>query len=249
MDGVRRIEIGDGERRNALTLADRRRLAAALRGADRDPEVRVIVLRGAGGHFCSGGDVREFERERDWVEAQRYAVQVAQESFAALRLSKTASIACVEGVAAGAGMYLALACDVVVAADSARFHPSHLDLGVVPDWGALWLLPRLVGLARAKALVIGGGSIEAAAAERIGLIAECVPAARLEAVVDGYCERLTGLPAEAVALALHGLEESGQLSAPDFLEWEAAAIAATASSPEHRQRVREFLGHDRPGSA
>jgi enoyl-CoA hydratase/carnithine racemase len=238
---ARWITIDNPDTRNALTVADRSDLSAALREADGDPDAAVIVLTGEGGQFCSGGDIREFDRERTTLEASRYASEIAQPVFVALRESHTPTIARVKGVAAGAGMYLALGCDIVIAESTARFVPAHLELAAPPDWGALWLMPRLIGVARAKKYLLTSQPIGAGQAADWGLIAEAVPAADLDHTVQTYCERIARFDPSVVSITRRGLDRSLDQSLSSFLEWEALAIAATLQRPEHRNQVKAFL--------
>jgi 2-(1,2-epoxy-1,2-dihydrophenyl)acetyl-CoA isomerase len=166
---------------------------------------------------------------------------IAQATFRALRNLRKPTVARVEGAAAGAGMFLALGCDIVVAADTARFVASHLNLALPPDWGGIWLLPRLVGLARAKALLLTGRPLAAPQAADWGLIAEAVPAADLDATVAGYCAALAAAPPLPLGLARLGLDRSLDTPLDAFLRWEADAVALCLTSPEHHQRVSAFL--------
>ncbi len=249
-DGVCRVTLDRPHVRNALSTLGRTALATTLRAADRDPDVRVVVVSGSGGHFCAGGDINEFVVERTHAEARRYATEFAQPVFTVMRAMTTPTIACVEGVAAGAGMFLALGCDFVVAAHGSRFIASHLNLGVPPDWGSLWLMPRLVGLARAKSTLLTRRPLAAEVALTWGLIAECVPAADLAAVVDGYVADLVAAPSEALGIARQGLDRSFDMGLESFLEWEADVIAQTMVTDEHRRRVLAFIQRPRavPGS-
>jgi len=239
--GVRTLTLDRVEVRNALSLELRRQLPQALLAADADPAVRVVVITGAGGHFCSGADIGELDHDWTPAEAADYMTSVAQPTFLALRRLRTPSVARVEGAAAGAGMFLALGCDIVVAADDARFVASHLNLALPPDWGGIWLLPRLVGLARAKALLLTGRALPAARAAEWGLIAEAVPAADLDVTVAGYCEALAAAPPLPLGLARLGLDRSLDTPLDAFLQWEADAVALCLTAPEHRERVQKFL--------
>jgi 2-(1,2-epoxy-1,2-dihydrophenyl)acetyl-CoA isomerase len=245
--GVRTLTLDRVEVRNALTVELRRALPEALAVADADPAVRVVVITGAGGHFCAGADIAGLDREWTPGAAADYMTSLAQTTFRALRSLRTPTVARVEGVAAGAGMFLALGCDIVVAADDARFVASHLNLALPPDWGGIWLLPRLVGLARAKALLLTGRPLPAARAAEWGLIAESVPAADLDAAVAGYCQALAAAPPLPLGLARLGLDRSLDTPLDAFLEWEADAVALCLPSPEHRERVQAFLQARHPG--
>ncbi|HYT40053.1 MAG TPA: enoyl-CoA hydratase-related protein, partial [Acidimicrobiia bacterium] len=182
-------------------------------------------------------------------EAADYVASLAQATFRALRGLHTPTVARVEGVAAGAGMFLALGCDIVVAADDARFVASHLNLALPPDWGGIWLLPRLVGLARAKALLLTGRPLSAARAADWGLIAEAVPAAELDATVAGYCAALAAAPPRPLGLARLGLDRSLDTPLEAFLQWEADAVAQCLTAPEHRERVQSFIAAKRAPSS
>jgi 2-(1,2-epoxy-1,2-dihydrophenyl)acetyl-CoA isomerase len=239
--GVRTLTLHRPDVRNALSLELRRLLPEALAAADADPAVRVVVLTGAGGHFCAGADIAALDREWTPAEAAEYMGTVAQATFRALRSMRTPVVARVEGFAVGAGLFLALACDIVVAADDARFVAAHLNLALPPDWGGLWLVPRLVGMARAKALLLTGRPLPAGRAAEWGLIAEAVPAAELDGTVAGYCQALAAAPPLPLGLARLGLDRSLDTPLDDFLAWEADAVAQCLTSPEHRRRVTRLL--------
>lgn len=244
-DGVCRITVRRPATRNALTSADRWGLADALARADADPGCRTVVITGAGDHYCSGGDVSEFAERKDRTAAQTYGLTTAQVVFRTLRGMRTPTIARVRGVAAGAGMFLALGCDIVVADESAQFFAAHMRLGVVPDWGAVWLMPRLVGQAKAKALLLTGGTIGAADAAACGLIAEYTSSETLDERVDWYCRRIASFPARVVELTRMGIDRSLDTSLGEFLAWEATTIGEVMSSDEHARRVAEFLARQR----
>jgi 2-(1,2-epoxy-1,2-dihydrophenyl)acetyl-CoA isomerase len=244
-EGVRTLTLDRVESRNALTLELRRQLPEVLATADADPAVRVIVITGASGHFCAGADISELDRDWTPSEATEYMTSLAQPTIRVLRGLRTPTIARVEGVAAGAGMFLALGCDIVIAAEDARFVASHLSLALAPDWGGLWLLPRLVGLARAKALLLTGRPLLGSEAAEWGLIAEAVPAADLEAAVARYCRALAAAPPLPLGLARVGLDRSLDTPLDAFLQWEADAVALCLIAPEHRERVQAFLAAKR----
>ena len=239
--GVRTLTLDRPEVRNALSLQLRRSLPEALSAADADPAVRVIVVTGAGGHFCAGADIAALDRDWTPTEAAEYMRTLGQATFRTLRGLGTPTVARVEGAAAGAGMFLALACDIVVAADDAFFVASHLNLALPPDWGGMWLLPRLVGLARAKALLLAARGLPATRAAEWGLIAEAVPAAELDATVAGYCQALAAAPPLPLGLARLGLDRSLDTPLEAFLDWEADTVALCLTDPEHRRRVTRFL--------
>ncbi|CAN5209266.1 2-(1,2-epoxy-1,2-dihydrophenyl)acetyl-CoA isomerase PaaG [soil metagenome] len=242
--GVRTFELGPEKSRNALSLATRRALAEQLSEADRDPSIRVIVVTGAGNAFCSGADITEVPRGYSAVQAYRYMTETSQSVSHVLAGLRTPTIARVAGVAAGAGMFLALGCDVVVAAESARFIPSQLKLGLPPDWSGLWILPKLVGRAKAKAILLRAEPVTARDAMAMGMIAECVADDRLDDVVRDYAARITALPPLAVSLVKDGLDRNSHASLGEFEAWEASAVGLAITSVEYEERVKEFL--DKP---
>ena len=244
-NGIRRIRINRPRTRNALVVEDRIALGNALSSADQDPATRVVVVSGTDGNFCSGADIGELALRRDEREVRAYASSVAQTVFRSLRTMRKPTIAEVEGSAAGAGMYLALGCDVVIASEDAMFHPSHSRIGLVPDWGALWILPRLVGLARARVILLGGRPVPATTAAAWGMIADAVPAGMLRNTVERYCADLTSGTDLSIGLTRAGLDISEDSRLEEFLEWEADAIAKTLADREHRDRVAAFLDRKR----
>lgn len=196
------VRLRNAARRNALSLQLRAELIDALEQGMAEASVRVIVLTGDGGHFCSGGDIASMEgvdglggRER-MCRAQRLVRLITQ--------GEKPVIAAVEGHAAGAGMCLAAACDIVVAARDARFACTFNRIGLAPDLGAAWTLPLRIGMGRARLLMLSGRTIDAVTAERYGLV-ELVsaPGEALEAAMALAREMSTTAPlSNAFAKAL-----------------------------------------------
>src|SRR5262249_6923996 len=153
---------------------------AALDEIEADPAVRVLVLTGAGGHFCAGGDMKSLRERRPTAAEHVERVRVLNRLVLRLRSFPRPSIALGEGSALGSGFSLALCCDLVVAAGSARFGQVFGKVGLVPDGGASWLLPRIVGAARAKELLYTGEIFDAQRALSLGLVNRVVEPARLE---------------------------------------------------------------------
>src|SRR3989442_724758 len=185
-DGVVTITMNRPRRKNAVNPTMLRELTAALDQTAADPDVRVVVLTGAEGEFCSGADLAEGEALSDGLVYMRCIADLA------LRLHRLPrpTIARVDGVAAGMGVNLALGCDLIVASDGARFSEIFARRGLSLDCGGSWLLPRPVGLHRAKELAFFADVISAAEAERVGLVNRVVPAAGLDAFVDDWADRL-----------------------------------------------------------
>jgi 2-(1,2-epoxy-1,2-dihydrophenyl)acetyl-CoA isomerase len=170
------------ERRNALSLTLREHLHDRLFDAMNDPEVKVLVLTGEGAHFCSGGDLSSFDGVTP--AGGRARMQRVQRVVRLLVNGEKPVIAAIEGHAAGAGLSLSAACDIVVASSEAKFSCTFNRIGLVPDLGGLWTLPARMGLGRAKMMVMSGRVLDAKAAEAQGLVDEIVePGKALEAAV------------------------------------------------------------------
>ena len=188
IDGIARITLNRPDAGNALTPDQRDRLIDLFLEASADLRVRVVVLGAAGTHFCTGADLRaprnvESPRpdgapERTLGDVGRMIKRGAQRLVTSILDCEKPVIAAVNGTAAGIGAHIALACDLIVAAESARFIEVFVRRGITPDGGGAYLLPRMIGLAKAKELVFLGDDLSAADAERIGLINKVVPAGR-----------------------------------------------------------------------
>jgi len=227
--------------RNAMDLPMRAAFARAVATALEDEDVRVIVLTGHGGHFCAGGDVRTMTPEAI-ADAPAGRRRMRQAQAAVERLARTDKpvIAAVDGVAYGGGFGLALLADLILATPSARFCLSFLQMGLVPDCGVMYTLPRLVGVQRAKALIFTGRVLDADTALAWGVVTELVPAAQLAARAQALAETLAQSSVTALALAKTGVDQSLSSTLPAMLEYEAAAQGVAFASEEHREAVRRF---------
>jgi 2-(1,2-epoxy-1,2-dihydrophenyl)acetyl-CoA isomerase len=240
-DAIATLTLNRPEARNALDLAMREELEAALRALDGDAGVRVLVVRGAGAHFCAGGDVKFMQARRMTAAEGEQRVEAMNRAILALARFRTPTIAMVDGYAVGAGCNLALACDLVVASDRARFGEVFARLGLVPDGGGTWLLPRRVGLARAKELVFTAEPIPAAEAERIGLVNRVVPAAELAAQTVALARRIADGPPRALAMAKSLLTRGLGMDLETSLSWEALVQGMMIESEDHREGLAAFF--------
>ena len=184
---------------NAYDVAMRDDLFAALGAADDDPDLRVLVLRGRGPAFSTGGDVREFGTAPSAVVAR--VVRWRRDVWGRLLALRAATLAAVHGYAVGGGMEMALLCDVCIAADDARFALPETGLGMIPGVGGTQTVPRRAGVGRALDLVLGGGWLDARAAAAAGLVHRVVPRARLEALALVLARRLAALDPAGVHAA------------------------------------------------
>nr|WP_079167175.1 enoyl-CoA hydratase-related protein [Streptomyces nanshensis] len=233
--GVSWITLNRPEAMNALTPEQRERIIALLADASADPAVRAVVLTGTGRGFCAGADLRgapDRVRERLPGDVARTIRLGAQRLVAAVLDCEKPVIAAVNGTAAGIGAHLAFACDLVLAADTARFIEVFVRRGLVPDGGGAYLLPRLVGPQRAKELMFFGDALSAADAERLGLVNRTVEAGELEAVATAWAERLAAGPTRALAL-------TKQLVNDALTGDRATAFAAEAAAQEINMTTRD----------
>ncbi len=222
-DGIGRLTLNRPERLNSFTVAMHAEVRELLERLTREPVLRVLILSGAGRGFCAGQDLSDRavrtsgEAPVDLGESieQRYKPLVL-----ALRGLPVPVIAAVNGVAAGAGANIALACDLVIAARSATFIQSFIKIGLVPDCGGTWFLPRLVGEARARGLALLGEKLSAEQAEDWGLIWRCVEDAELGSVVEGVARQLAASPPLGLTRTKQALQGAGGRSLPEQLDIE-----------------------------
>jgi 2-(1,2-epoxy-1,2-dihydrophenyl)acetyl-CoA isomerase len=240
-DGVATLTLNRPDARNALDMAMRRDLETALARLDADTSVRVLVVRGAGEHFSAGGDIK-LMRDTPMTAAEGQArVEAINRAILALARFRAPTIAMVDGAAAGAGCNLALACDLVVASDRARFGEVFARIGLIPDAGGTYFLSRRVGLARAKELVFTAEIIDAREAERIGLVNRVVRVADLQPETLALARRIADGPPRALAAAKALLDRAPGLDLESALHWEALTQGAMIATADHREGLRAFF--------
>lgn len=233
---TRTLRLNRPEARNALNLALLEELRAAVADAVGDPEVRCLVLTGAGKAFCAGADVKDWaeqgpqQEEDPWVaEAHALVVELAE--------APLPTIALLNGAAVGAGLDLALACDVRIAAESARFACAYTWMAYPPDVGGTWLLPRLVGIEQAKRFVYTGEFWDASTALERGMVSEVVPLDQLDARGAELARELAAGPTVAIGHAKLLLDASIRRSLAEQLEAERVAGEACARTDDHREAL------------
>jgi 2-(1,2-epoxy-1,2-dihydrophenyl)acetyl-CoA isomerase len=223
----------------------RNRLIDLVGDVAADRELRCLVITGAGEGFCTGADIRGTSQrqgsgERVAGAARDTIRQGVQRLFRALWELEKPTIASVNGIAAGFGCHLAFACDLVVASESARFVEAFSRRGIAPDGGGAYLLPRLIGLQKAKEFVFFADSWSAADAERIGLVNRVVPAEELEKSTTEWAERLAAGPTKALGLAKRLLNRSLESDLSTSLEEEALAQELITSTEDIKEGMRAF---------
>ena len=238
---VATITLNRPDARNAIDLTMRRELVAALDDVEADEAGRVLVLTGAGGHFCAGGDVKSMRAQRSTAAEGRARVELLNRMVQRLVDFPRPTLAMVDGYAVGAGTNLALCCDLVVASDRAKFGELFNKIGLVPDGGGTWLLSRLVGLARAKELIFTGEVFDAAEAVRIGLVNRVVPVAELERVTRALAEKIAAGPPGVLRLAKHMVNRAATTDLAAALDLEAYSQGLAVASEDHQEGLAAFF--------
>jgi 2-(1,2-epoxy-1,2-dihydrophenyl)acetyl-CoA isomerase len=238
-DGVATITLDRPDALNALTIPLKHELLAALDRSASDPAVRAIVLTGAGRAFCAGQDLRErLEPGAPPLEVElreRYNPIIL-----AMRALEKPIVGAINGVAAGAGASLAFACDLRLASEGASFLLAFGRIGLIPDSGATWFLPRLIGAARAAELALLGDTVTAAEAERFGLVTRVVPADTLLAEARAVAVRLAEMAPQALALTKRALEQTWNASLEEQLETEAELQGIAGATADHAEGIDAF---------
>ncbi len=242
--GVVTITLDRPERKNAMTPVMFDELRSTFREIRDDPERdRVVVITGAGGAFCSGADLGGLGE----IAVHRlHWMRSVGETCAALHGLPQPVIAKVGGVAAGAGANLALGCDLIVAADDARFSEIFAKRGLSLDFGGSYVLPRLVGMHKAKELAFFADIISAQEAERIGIVNRVVPAAELDAFVDDWATRLAAGPPLALSMTKKLLNEGLGMSLDQALENEGMAQTVNFGTADTAEAMAAFLQKREP---
>jgi 2-(1,2-epoxy-1,2-dihydrophenyl)acetyl-CoA isomerase len=237
--GVMTITLNRPDVLNAFDGAMQEGFRAALKEAARDHEVRAVVLTGAGRGFCVGQDLKEFQAGAgDLGERLR---STYNRNVRALRSLEKPVIAAVNGPAAGAGLALAAACDIRIAADSATFVPAFINIGLIPDTGASFFIPRLLGYERAFEWLCSGKRLTAADAHAWGFVSEVVEAGKLAARAGAVAAEFATLPTRAIGMTKRLLDRAAGATLEEQLELEAQLQAAAAESEDFAEGVAAFL--------
>ncbi len=241
-DGIAMLTLNRPKSLNAINRQMADEMTQALTQLAADASVRVLLLRGAGDAFCAGGDVRGMADQGPGSADEALDGMARYKRLTlALHDFPRPVIAAVDGVAFGAGMSLALLADLVLLSDRARLCLVFQRVGLVPDCGALYTLPRLVGLQQAKALALTAREIGAAEAQAMGLALEVLPWQQLHARARELAEAMAKASSRALTLTKQALDASLQSDLPAMLALEAAGQAVALTSAEHRQAVQAFV--------
>lgn len=241
-DNVATITLNRPDAANAMNGDLTRELADAALRCDEDPEVRAVLITGAGRFFCGGGDLKAFAALGE--DGSAYIKDMAtylHTAISRLRRMDAPIIAAVNGPAAGAGMSLACCSDIVLAAESARFTMAYTSIGLTPDGSATYFLPRIVGLRRAVELALTNRALSAAEAADLGLVTRVVPDEDLMNEARGLASGLAAGPTKAFGVAKHLLETGLNTSLETQMESEGRAIAQAYTTADAREGIAAFL--------
>jgi 2-(1,2-epoxy-1,2-dihydrophenyl)acetyl-CoA isomerase len=242
-DGIATLTLNRPERLNALGGTLRQDLHDAVTRAGADPEVRVMVVTGAGKGFCSGGDVKAMgeakagQRERPLLEK---IAPGRDRTLLAMREAPQPIIAAVNGAAAGAGMNLALGCDLRIASTTAKFTQAFVKRGLHPDWGGTYFLPRVVGMAKAAEMIFTGEVIDAAEALRLGIVSQVVAPEELLPTAYEMARRIAAGPPVAIRLAKRSLYANEDLDLRGALQMETMAQNICFETEDASEGIRAF---------
>lgn len=247
-DCITTITLNRPDKLNAFVGHMRRDLAEALEHAGSDRGTRVVIITGAGRAFCAGGDIAfmaELMQRRDAEEFSRI-LGAGRRVILAIRQMTKPVIAAINGPASGAGFNLALACDIRIASDTATFSQSFAKVGLHPDWGGTYFLPRLVTPNKACEMFFLGESIDASEAARFGIVNQVVAPQELESATMQLAQRLRAAPPIALAAAKHAVYMSQAADLDEMLRYETEAQLRCFDSDDGHEGVHAFLEKREP---
>jgi 2-(1,2-epoxy-1,2-dihydrophenyl)acetyl-CoA isomerase len=247
--GVVTVTLNRPDKLNAMTGVMSDELLDAFTAARDDDQARAVVVTGAGRGFCAGQDLTEFEsayRAGERPDIREHLEQSYHRLIPVVVTTPKPVIAAVNGVAAGAGVSLAAACDIRIAAAEARFTQAFVKIGLIPDSGGTWLLPRVIGFARALELSVTGEVIDAETALEIGLVNRVVPEDALEKETSELAARLAAMPTAAIAETKSLLRGAAGLDLEGALQAEAEAQARMGRTDDHLEGVMAFAEKREP---
>lgn len=245
---VATLRLNRPERLNALNVELGQAILAGLRRVAEDESIRCVVLTGAGRGFCAGGDLALLRdvRSRNAPHELEALLRAGKEIVLTIATMPKPVLAAVNGPAAGGGMNLALACDVRIASELASFGEAFAQVGLFPDFGGMYFLPRLVGISRAAELFYTGEIISAAEAGRIGIVNRVVPTDRFEAETRAFAERLAGAPPLAMRPVKQVLVGSQRAELEGVLEEEIRRQVVCFASEDCAEALDAFFAKRKP---
>ena len=246
VDGVARITLNRPDVLNAISPELITAYGEAIQRAGSDETIRAVLVTGAGRGFCAGADLNSSGSPQRKMSSGQLLRTLYHPAIVGMRTMPKPVITAVNGVAAGAGMSIALAGDIVLAAQSASFLQAFSKIGLVPDAGSTWFLPRLVGDVRARALALLADKIPAEDAQQMGMVWKVYPDDQLAAEAQALAARLAKMPTKAYSLIKVALNASGDNSLADQLELEADSQDIASKTEDFREGVQAFLQKRQP---
>jgi enoyl-CoA hydratase len=244
-EGVATITFNRPKVLNAMNSEVMAELAHALKACDQDDAVKALVLTGSGEKaFVAGADISQMQNNTP-AEVTKF-MELGQETLRFLETMGKPSIAAVNGFALGGGTEIALACDMRIAAESARFGQPEILIGILPGWGGTQRLPRLVGTGIAKELILGGGQIDATRAYEIGLVNRVVPLASLMDEAQKMAAKFAVLPGFALKMAKNSINYGYDMSLDNAIRLEVTSVAQCFSTQDQKEGMKAFLEKRKP---
>ena len=243
-DSIATLTLNRPDRLNALGGSLRDDLHDAITRSAADPEVRVMIITGAGKGFCSGGDVKAMNEAKEGRRERPFMEKIApgrDRTLLAMREAPQPIIAAVNGAAAGAGMNLALGCDIRLASTAAKFSQAFVKRGLHPDWGGTYFLPRVVGMAKAAELIFTGAVIDAAEALRLGIVSQVLPPEELLPAARALAGAIAAGPPIAIRLAKRGLYRNAESDLRTALEYETFAQNTCFETEDAAEGIKAFV--------
>ncbi len=246
---IARITLNRPQALNAFNDPMGEEFYAALKDADKDPETRCVVITGAGRAFSAGEDVsglKERYAEGAHPSLGDHLRKKYHPIILRIRNMEKPVIARINGIAAGSGASIALACDIRIASDDAGLKQAVIGVGLVPDSGSSYFLTQTLGPGRAIELIMTGRTVPAKEAETLGLVTKTVPATDLDKTVDEVAEKLANGPTKALGLSKRVVNQASRLELPDALEYEAQNQDIAGKTKDHLEAVKAFLEKRQP---
>lgn len=246
---VLRITLNRPEHLNAFDLELPEAFVDAVRQADEDEQVRAVVITGAGRAFSAGADVKQIppfhEKGKDWPVGNILRDHY-NEMIAVVAEASKPTLASINGIAAGAGASLALACDFRIASEDASFYLAFVNIGLIPDCGLWWFLPKIVGLTAALELSMLGPKITMAQAKDLGMVNRAVPTSELQTATNEFAAQLAGMPTRALGQMKRAIHFGATHSLRETLEYEAELQTELQETFDHREGVKAFFDKRSP---
>lgn len=244
-EAVAVLALNNPESRNALTEETKDEMISAVAEVERSDELRVMIITGRGTAFCAGGDIKKIGVELSPEETRQVMEKSQRLLWSILNLEKPV-VAAINGDAFGMGCNLALAADFAIASEKARFSEVFVKIGIIPDFGALYFLPRLIGLWKSKELAYLGDVVTAEEALKIGLVYKVVPHDELEKETVELAARLAKMPTKAIGKAKKVLNQTYDMTLAEVLEEEIQAQTFLSRTEDHREGIKAFLEKRKP---